>query len=854
MTQRRRIKIKRGQVATIVTGAAVTGAAAIAASVNNTAQAQTKPDGTNTSSPASGMKMMELPHGIPGDSLAKIQRQVPSDEPPPLPVNSELKVIGKRTRRIDADEKVTGTARYTSDVRLPGMLYGRNHVSIHPHAKVRSVDTRAAEKYPGVRAVYVYDTITGYASEREPDHYNPVEVKTKKGELPIARFVGQPIAAVAATTQQAADEAARLISVQYEPLPHVCNMEAAMKPDAPLVFAGALEQAGTGGGGGAPEGLPQRGNVRGPNTGGKQNPARGDIKQGFNQADVVVEGEYKTQVQTHCQLETNAIVADWKPQMLTVYISTQGVEGVRDNIAEVFKLPKSRIRVICEYMGGGFGAKWGIGNYGRAAIELSRKTGAPVRFMLERRPQHVAVGNRPNSVQQLRIGAKRDGTLTAIQLTSYGTAGVGLGAGVGSVAGEMYRCPNFYQEQYDVSINAGPGAAFRGPGAAQGLFGLEQAIDELAERLEIEPLVLRDRIDENEIRRRQRQIGAERIGWSRRRPPGVGLQGSTATLKRGIGVAQSEWARYVDLNSSCEVRVMRDGSVEVRSSVQDLGTGIRTVLAQIVAEELGLRPEDITVRIGDSMFPAGPGSGGSKTTPSISPAARNAAYRVKQQLLQQIAPELKAQASELAMRDGRVFVTKEPKRSLAFRDVAKRLRTEQIAVTASRADDYGGFENKGKEGSVTKGKIGGVQFVEVAVDTEIGLVKVERIVAVHDCGRPINPTQIESQINGGVIQGMSYALYERRHLDERNGVMLNADLQFYKIAGAREIPPIDVILVEEYLGRTSTDAMGIAEPANIATAAAIANAVYNATGVRMYELPMSPKRVLSALAQARSKK
>lgn len=845
---RRRIKLKRGQVATIITGAAVTSAAAIAASHSNTAQAQTT-DGASTLIAASGMKMMQLPLGIPDEGLTQIQRQVPADEPPALPVNSELTVIGKRTRRIDADEKVTGSARYTSDVRLPGMLYGRNHVSIHPHAKVRAVDTRAAEKYPGVRAVYVYDTVTGYAQERDPDHYNPVEVETKKGELPVVRFVGQPIAAVAATTQAAADEAARLIRVQYEPLPHVCSMEAAREPNAPLVFEGELEQAGTGGGGGAPEGLPQRGNVRGPNTGGKRNPPRGDIKRGFSEADVVVEGEYKTQVQTHCQLETNAIVADWKPQLLTVYVSTQGVEGVRDNIAEVFKLPKSRIRVVCEYMGGGFGAKWGIGNYGRAAIELSRKTGEPVRFMLDRRPQHVAVGNRPNSVQQLRIGAKRDGTLTAIQLTSYGTAGVGLGAGVGSVAGEMYRCPNFSQEQYDVVTNAGPGAAFRGPGAAQGLFALEQAIDELAERLKIEPLALRDRIDANEIRRRQRQIGAERIGWSRRRPPGIGLEGSTATLKRGIGVAQSEWARYVDLNSSCEVRVMRDGSVEVRSSVQDLGTGIRTVLAQVVAEELGLRAEDITVRIGDSMFPAGPGSGGSKTTPSITPAARNAAYRVKQQMLEQVAPVLKAQASELAMRDGRIFVAKEPGKAIPFRDAAKRLRTEQIAVTASRPDDYGGFENKGEEGSgVTKGKIGGVQFVEVAVDTEIGLVKVERIVAVHDCGRPINPTQIESQINGGLIQGMSYALYERRHLDERNGIMLNADLQFYKIAGAREIPLIDVILVEEYLGRTSTDAMGIAEPANIATAAAIANAVYNATGVRMYELPMSPKRVLSAFA------
>jgi xanthine dehydrogenase YagR molybdenum-binding subunit len=850
MTRKRRIRIKQnGQAATLMTTAALTSAAAIATSAINSAQAQTNQEQATPSTP-DGMKMLDMPHGILGAELTQIQRMVPVDEPPALPVNSELSVIGKRTPRIDAHHKVTGRARYTSDVRLPGMLYGRGIVSTYPHARLRSVDTSAAEKYPGVRAVYIFDTLMGYARERDPEHFNPQQVKTP-GKLPLVRFVGQPIAAVAATTQAAADEAARLIRVDYEPLPFVCDMEAARKPDAPLIFSGATEQEGTGGGGGAIQGLPQRGNVRGPNTGGQFNGSRGDTQRGFAEADLIVEGEFKTQVQTHSQLETNAIVADWKSEGLTVYISTQGVSGVRDEIAEVFDLPKSKIRVICEYMGGGFGAKWGIGNYGRAAIELSRKTGAPVRIMLDRRAQHLAVGNRPSSVQQLRIGAKRDGTLTAIQLTSHGTAGVGLGAGVGNVAHSMYACPNFAQEQYDVFINAGPGAAFRAPGAPQGVFALEQLLDELAERIEIDPIALRDKIDANEMRRQQRRIGAERIGWTRRRPPGVGLEGSTGAIKRGIGFAQSEWSRYVDLNSSCEVRIMRDGSVEVRSSVQDLGTGVRTILAQVVAEELGLQPTDITVRIGDSMFPAGPGSGGSKTTPSITPAARNAAYRAKQQMLSSVASELKAQPSELAMREGRIFVTREPSSGMSFKEAAKRLRTEQISVTANRSDDYGGFERPVNNGNgVAFGKIGGVQFVEVAVDTEIGTIKLDRVVAVHDCGRPINPLQIESQINGGIIQGLSWALYEDRRLDTNHGIMLNANLEQYKIAGAREIPNIEVILLEEYQGRSSTDASGIAEPANIATAAAIANAFYNATGVRLRELPMAPKRVLSALATA----
>ncbi len=841
MVRKRKIRINLSKQTGIV---AITTASL---TVESTAQAQANPT-------PPGMKMLELPHGIPNVNLKQVQRMVPIDEPPALKVNAELEVIGKRTPRIDAQSKVMGRARYTSDVRLPGMLYGRGYVSPYPHARVLAVDTSAAEKYPGVRAVYIYTALTGYAKERDPGHINPQETKTATGKFPTVRFVGQPIAAVAAISEDAADAAVQLIRVKYEPLPYVCEMEAARKPDAPVIFSTPLEQEGTGGGGGAVQGLQQRGNVRGPNTGGKFNGPRGDVKQGFAQADMTVEGEFKTQVQTHCQLETNAIVADWKPENLTVYISTQGVSGVRDEIAEIFDLPKSRIRVVCEYMGGGFGAKWGIGNFGRAAIELSRKAGAPVRVMLERRAQHVAVGNRPSTTQQLRIGAKKDGTLTAIELTSHGTAGVGLGAGVGNVAHSMYQCPNFAQQQYDVIINAGPGAAFRGPGAAQGLFALEQLIDELAERLNLDPLVLRDRIDASDMRRQQRLVGAERIGWSKRRPPGVGLEGSTGAIKRGIGVAQVEWARIVDLNSACEVRIVRDGTVEVLSSVQDLGTGVRTILAQVVAEELGLQASDITVRIGDSRFPAGPGSGGSKTTPSITPAARNAAYRAKQQMLQQVAGTLNAQPQDLTMRSRRIFVTREPSRGISFRDAAKLLRTEQIAVTANRSDDYGGFERPPNNGSaLTVGKIGGVQFVELTVDTEVGTIKVDRVVAVHDSGRPINPLQIESQINGGVIQGMSWALYENRCLDINHGIMLNANLDQYKIAGAREMPIIEVVLLEEYAGRTSTDATGVAEPANIATAAAIANAFYNATGVRLRELPMSAKRVLTALS-ARSRK
>ncbi len=808
-------------------------ASAIATTVVEKSRAQ------SNSSTSGGMTTLAF--GMPGVNMSQVQREIPADEPPPLPPNAELSVIGKRTQRLDAHLKVTGAARYTSDVQLPGMLYGKMLRSPYPHARIRSIDTSAAQRYPGVRAVHILDKVVGTATERDPEPIKP-------GQLPLIRFVGQPIVAVAATTPNAAAEAVRLIQVNYEQLPFVADLETSRQPNAPLVFNGPTEQPGTGGGGGAPKGLPQRGNVRGPVKESLFGGSRGDVKQGFAQAEVTVEGEFRTQVQTHSALETHGVVADWKPEGLTVYISTQDTAGVRNELAELFNLPKTKVRVLTEFMGGGFGAKFGAGNYGAAATHLSQKAGAPVRLMLDRKEEHLAVGNRPGTVQKLRIGAKRDGTLTAISLNAYGTAGVGLGAGVGNIAQVMYKCPNFDSEQYDVLIHAGPGAAFRAPGNPQGAFALEQLIDELAERIQIDPLALRDKIDESPTRREQRRLGAERIGWSRRHAPGA----EAGVIKRGIGMAQSFWPRFVEMDSSCEVRLLRDGSVEVRSSVQDIGTGIRTVLAQVVAEEFGLQPTDITVRIGDTMFPAGPGSGGSKTTGSITPAARNAAYRVRQQMLQQIAPALDVSADALTMKDGRVFVSATPGKGLSFPEAAKKLRTEQIAVTANRSEDYGGFQIKTPGGDgLTHGGLGGVQFVEVSVDTEVGLVRVERVVGVHDCGRPINPLQLESQINGGILQGTSWALYENRHLCQKSGVMVNANLDQYKILGSRETPNIEIVLLEDYQGRSSTDAGGIGEPAIIPTAAAIANAIYNATGARLRELPMTPERVLAALQAAR---
>jgi len=768
------------------------------------------------------MRTEKFPFGIASVGIGSVERQVPLDEPPPLPPNRELAVIGKNARRQNGRELVTGATRFTVDVQLPGMLHGRILRAPFPHAEIRAVDIEAASRLPGVRAVLIL------AQPGDP-------------ATSVVRYFGAPVAAVAAVSIAAAEAALRLIRVDYHPLPFVADMDQARDPAAPRVHDAASAPEGHASGFPAPHGLPRVGNVRGPAI-----EKRGDPADGFKQADIVVEGEYRTQVQTHCCLEPHAIVADWRADGLTVHMSTQFTAGVRHELAEAFGLPSGRVRVLVDGMGGGFGSKSTLGNYGRIAVTLSRQAQAPVRLFLDRQEEQMDAGNRPGTWQRLRIGAKRDGSLTAVSLVSYGTAGIGLGAGVGSVAQGLYACPNFESAQHDVFINAGPGCAMRAPGNTPGAWGMEQAVDELSELLSIDPLALRDRIDPSPVRREERRIGAERIGWRLRHAPGA----DSGPVKRGIGMAQSYWMANVQTNSSIEVRVSRDGAVEALSGVQDIGTGTRTVIAQTVAETLGLSPEQIIVRIGDTEFPPGPPSYGSRATASITPPARVAAWRVLQTLFRESALALNAAPGDLAARDGKIFVREEPGRALSFAAAASRLRADRISAVASRSDDYGGFLRRvGEDAALAHQYLGGAQFAEVAVDTETGAVRVERVVAVQDCGRPINPRQIESQVQGGVLMGLSYALFEERLLDQHTGRMVNPDLEQYKLAGPCETPAIEVVVLENYQGNSATDAYGIAEPANIATAPAIANAVYNAIGVRLRSLPMNPAAVLAALGK-----
>ena len=771
----------------------------------------------------------KFPYGIPGHNLSEIEREIPIEEPPVWPVNDQLKVIGKRVTRIDALDKVTGKAKFTSDMKLPGMLYAKMLRSKVPHAVINSIDIEAAKSLPGVHAIHLIEN-----SQKEGED-------SDMGQYPMVKFVGQPMGGVAAESLAIANDAISLIKVSYEEKPFVIGVDAAMKKDAPVVFNEPIEQQEDGGDvGETHDGSKGKGNIRGPSTSSFFGGPRGDLELGFKEADVIVERTYRTQVHTHMPLETHGVVVDWRPDVMTVYASTQNTAAVRNEMASIFNLPKSKVRVICEFMGGGFGAKHSAGSFGPMAANLAKKTGRPVWLMLDRQEEQIAEGNRPNSIQYLKIGAKKDGTLTSIQQRSHGTAGVALGAGVGRIAQILYPCPNFATEQYDVLTNAGPGAAWRAPGNVQGAFGLEQAIDELAEKLKMDPLSYRDHIDKSEVRKVERQRGAKLFDWSRRQSAGS----SKGVVKKGLGVGQSTWPRFVSLDSSVEVKIHNDGGVEIRSSVQDIGTGTKTILAQVVAEELGLQVKDITVNIGDTFFPVGPGSGGSVVTGSITPPTRNAAYEAKMELLKLVAKKWETETADLSIADGEVGHKNNESLKMSFKEATKLMRTSQISKVVSRSDDYGGFQ---QPWGLAFGDLGSVQFAEVSVNTDTGFVKVDRIVAAHSCGRPLNIGQLESQINGGIIQGVSYALYENRVMDKGTGHMMNTSVDQYKMPFSMEIPQIDSIIVEEYPALSSTDAYGIGEPANIATAAAIANAVYNAIGVRIYEIPITSASILKAL-------
>ena len=735
--------------------------------------------------------------------------EIAAGDPAPWDPSQKFSILGARTPRLDARAKATGAARYSIDVRLPGMLYARILRSHDPATVIRSLDLTAARKMPGVHAVLAI---------------------AKPGDT--LRFAGQEVAAVAADTPERALDAISAIRVEYDARPFVVEIEKARADGAPLVFEGKVEtKTSAGDAPGAKKALPRKGNVQGPRASDK-----GNVDEGFEKADAVVEGTYSTQVQTHSALETHGVVARWEGDELTVWASTQGIFSVREELSQTLNVPLSKVNVITEYMGGGFGAKFGAGVDGVTAAKLAREAGAPVKLFLDRKEEHLAVGNRPSSVQWVKAGATKDGKLTALHLVVHGGGGTNGGTGTSGPLKNVYACDNVKTEEFDVFTNAGPSAAFRAPGHPQGSFALEATMDELAARIGMDPLEFRMKNDPSEVRREEFRIGAEKIGWATR--DSRRKSSDDPAIRRGVGMGAAIWYNTGGTGPKATVTIHRDGSAEVVHGVQDLGTGARTMVGIVAAEELGLPLEKVAVRIGDTRMPYGPGSGGSTTTPSTAPTIRAAAWQAKKKVAAAVAAAWGVPEEGVVTTPAGFARKGDDGKRISWKEACGRLPEEGVSATASRAENHP---------DAWKRFTAGAQFAEVEVDVETGLVRVKKVVAVHDCGLVVNALTAESQVHGGVIQGISYALYENRILDRATGRMVNPNVEQYKIAGALDVPEIDVTLLPVWDGVNNTHSVGIGEPATVATAGAIANAVSHAIGARIRSLPITPESVLAAL-------
>ena len=698
-------------------------------------------------------------------------------------------VLGTRVKRMDGPEKVTGRAKYTFDISRPRMLYGRIVRSPYPHARVVSVDLTAASRMPGVKTTLVW---------RDP-------ANTQNN---LVMFQGDEVAAVAADTEEHAIDAARAIKVEYQVLPHVTLVDRALAGTAPAVFTG--------------------GNVRA-----AQPQSTGDLTKGFGAAAHTIEETYETQVITHTCMETHGTVCEWEGERLTAWISTQGINGARENFASALGIPQANVRVICQYMGGGFGSKaLSVGAEGLICAKLAKAANAPVKLMLDRKEEHLATGNRPSATARIKAGVSAEGIITAFDGDTWGTGGAGATAGF--PLPYIYQIANRRRAHKDVFTNTAQQRPMRAPGHPQGSFNTEIMMDELADKVKMDPVEFRIKNlppeAPNAMWRSYLREGAAEFGWDKRHPTGDKTPGP---IKTGMGVSIHTWGGGGRGPAPAHCEIASDGGVVMRAGTQDIGTGTRTLVAVITADALGLQPTQVRPEIGDTLYGVSPASGGSTTAASISPGIRVAAVKALDALKEKVAPSLGVEPAALAASGGRIHVKDDPSKGMSWADACKRIGPQSITSD--------GDWRPGMSSTTTSG----VQFAEVKVDIETGIVKVTRVLVVQDCGLVVSRLTAESQCYGGVIGSLNFALFEDRILDRNSGQMVNPNMEWYLLAGMSDIPRIDVRLKNQ----PERGVIGLGEPPTVSTAAAITLAVRNAIGVSVRSLPLTPARILGALRQ-----
>lgn len=830
-----------------VTGTTADGAMASGAGVSDATVNRAAVDGTTVTgasvhgAPANGTtrrRFVTTTVEVEGRDETRVV-ELPAHEPAPWGSDATLAIVGQRLPRTDAPDKVTGRARYTADITRAGML----HAAILRATIARGHAT--IDVAPALAVAGVVDAISAADLERR--------IRFPGGSLfdTNISYAGQPLAAVCAETLDAARRGVAAIRVAYETAGHLTTFDAAVADGAAAVRR-ATTAAAT-----APAAPTATTVTRPPNLARSPNLTRsspvvierGDVARGLGDADVVVRRAYRTPVALHTALEPHGAVAEWEGDRLTVWESTQAVFRVREQVAAALGMSQSAVRVVKEHMGGGFGAKTSAGAYTYVAALLARRTGRPVRCINDREAEQTDGGNRPLTAQRVTLGARRDGRLTAIVCEA--DVPLGIGGWEGGPAGiyhELYSCPNVRTVERFAFVNTPAMTAFRAPGHVEGAFGLECAMDALARELGLDPLALRRLNFAARDERKDRPFSSNRLlecydrgaamfGWSDRPAPAA-----TGRVRRGRGMAAQVWGTGGGPPAYAIVKVNGDGSADVLTGTQDLGTGSRTILAQIAAEALGARFGDVRVVLGDTeRTPYTGPSWGSMTTASVGPAVRAAADDASRQLVEAASEILGVPASELRAANGAV-ATRDGTTSISFADLCARLGDVMVIGRGSRGP------NPERMGLASFG----AQFAEVEVDADTGVVRVLRIVAVHDAGRIINPTLAEAQVEGGIIQGLGYALFEERVLDHSSGVPLNANVHDYKVPTIGDVPRIEAVLLDvPDPAANHTGARGLAEPPIIPTAPAIANAVADALGVEVTELPLTPWRVLGAVAAAK---
>lgn len=688
--------------------------------------------------------------------------------------------------RAEAPEKVDGSARYTTDQRPEGLLEGVIIRSPHAHAHVRSLEAGDQPLVPLL----------------PPDG--------------VVRYVGQPVAAVAAPDRASARAAARRVVVDYEVLPAALDAGRARAGEGPLVYADKAARKQAPGSGEAPQLVPARwrGNLRGPSAMSKRPAAavRRITQARERSPERVVEAVFTTAAQTHTPLEPHACLARWADGTLHLEVSTQSVKQVAELAAERFGVPSERVVARAVHVGGGFGCKMGLTSDVVAAVELARLHDAPVRVVLDRDEELIDGGYRPGTRIRLAMAADAEGELSALAMDVDTDGGIAVGGTVAALARFMYGKAPRRLRDFDTLTHQPPGAPFRGPGGPTMCWALEQAVDEMAHRLGQDPIALRRRWDGNTKRQALYDLAAALPAWT-------GTRGGTGRFRRGVGVAAANWLYFLDPATEVELTV-EDGTVVARCAVQDMGTGARTVLRRAVAEGLGVPQERVRAEVGRSDAVHGPTSGGSRTTPSIAPAAADAAERLRG--------------------------------ALGGGDVAARLDgAHGVRVTGRRPRDHRGFVtplNLTMGGiAIGRGFTGSVQVAEVEVDTRLGRIRPLRVWSGIAAGRIHEDRLARSQCEGAVVQGVGYALFEERRTDPATGRVLTDNLEDYRVPGIGDTPEITVHFHQEGFEHVPGGGVGLGEIATLPTAAALANAVHDATGWRPYDMPIRPDRLLEGL-------